>query len=259
MTIEPTPTDERHDGIGLAYQAFMLFLCVYAILTLLAGVVYPLSENTQIVLQYADAAVCVMFFLDFLLNLRRAKHKWHYLRTWGWIDLLSSVPMINALRLGRVARILRILRVLRALKATRLLVGYWLERRADSVFLGAATITFSMVVLSSLAVLSFEDVPGGNIKTAQDAIWWAVSTICTVGYGDFYPVTWEGRAVATMLMALGFGLIGTLSGAAVSWFIAPGEKEERADIAELQATVVELRNLVARLGSIKPVANDQGS
>ncbi len=252
MTTEATTTAAGHQRIDVAYQAFMLFLCVYAILNFLAGVLIPLTENAKEVLQYADTAVCVVFFVDFLLNLRRAGNKWQYFITWGWIDLLSSVPAISALRIGRFARVLRILRVLRALKATRMLVGYWAERRADSVIFGAMVVTFTMIVLSSLAVLSFEDVPGGNIHNAPDAIWWAVSTICTIGYGDFYPVTWEGRAVATMLMALGFGLIGTLSGVAVSWILAPAQKGQDANMLHLQATVRELREAVAHLRTLNP-------
>jgi voltage-gated potassium channel len=256
VSIEPAASVEPKEQIGLAYQAFMLLLCVYAILNFLAGALFPLSEGAKSVLQYADAAVCAVFFFDFLLNLWRAQDKWRYMRTWGWIDLLSSVPAINALRIGRVARVLRILRVLRALKVTRILAGAWASRRTDSVFYAAAIVTFTMIVLCSLAVLSFEDVPGGNIRTAPNAIWWAISTICTVGYGDFYPVTWEGRAIAVMLMALGFGLIGTLSGVAASWFLAPVEREDRAEITELREAVEELRATIARMNS--PGSGDRG-
>jgi len=257
VTIEAARTPTGHDHTGVAYQAFILFLCLYAILNFLVSLLFPLTETMKTVLQYADTTVCAVFFIDFLLNLRRAPDKWRYLYTWGWIDLLSSVPAVGALRLGRLARVLRILRVLRALKATRLLVGYWTNKRAESLFFSAAIVTFSMIVLSSLAVLSFEDVPGGNIHTAPDAVWWAISTICTIGYGDYYPVTWEGRAVATMLMALGFGLIGTLSGMTVTWFLRPGQNGGQHDVSELHATVKELRETVARLGAMQVRPRDE--
>jgi voltage-gated potassium channel len=254
---EPTKGVETKEQVGLAYQAFMLLLCVYAILNVIAGALFPLTENARQILQYADAAVCAVFFIDFLVNLWRAPDKWRYMRTWGWIDLLSSVPAINFLRIGRIARLLRILRVLRALKVTRILAGAWASRRTDSVFYAAAIVTFTMIVLCSLAVLSFEDIPGGNIRTASNALWWAISTICTVGYGDYYPVTWEGRAIAIMLMALGFGLIGTLSGVAASWFLAPVERRDRAEISDLREAVEELRATIVRLNT--PGSGDRGS
>ncbi|HSR34427.1 MAG TPA: ion transporter, partial [Anaerolineae bacterium] len=61
-------------------------------------------------LEYADNAICVVFFGDFLYSLSRAPDRWRYFRTWGWMDLLSSVPAIEGLRIGRLARIFRILR-----------------------------------------------------------------------------------------------------------------------------------------------------
>ena len=71
----------------------------------------------------------------------------------------------------------------------------------------------------SIAVLHFETDPESNIRTAEDALWWAFATITTVGYGDCYPVTWEGRLIATILMCAGVGLFGTFSAFLAAWFI----------------------------------------
>lgn len=68
-----------------------------------------------------------------------------------------------------------------------------------------------------------------------------------MGYGDFYPVTTEGRAIAAMLMTVGVGLFGMLSGVVVSWFVTSDRKQERAELAELQKAVSDLKALVSRL------------
>ena len=81
-----------------------------------------------------------------------------------------------------------------------------------------------MVIFSSVAILQVEDDPNSNIKTAEDALWWAYVTITTVGYGDKYPVTTEGRIIAAFLMTMGVGLFGTFTGYVASWFV-----EERED------------------------------
>ena len=234
------------DEINFAYQFFMLFLCVYAIAALTAGAVFPLSADTKTVIQYADFAVCSIFFVDFLNSLYRAPDRWKYLRTWGWIDLLSSVPAVDAVRLGRIARVVRILRVLRALKATKLVTGYWVRQRAHSAVYIALTVSFSMALLCSIAILHFEQ-GVGNIQSAEDAIWWAMSTITTVGYGDRFPVTTEGRAIAAMLMTVGVGLFSTLAGVVASWFLSPGEEEEQSEIAALRAQVGELQVAIETL------------
>jgi len=73
----------------------------------------------------------------------------------------------------------------------------------------------------SIAALHFESAStDGNIRTAGDALWWAIVTVTTVGYGDLYPVTVEGRVVAVVLMVAGVGTFATLAGALASWFLA---------------------------------------
>mgnify|MGYP001293428771 CR=1 FL=1 len=96
-----------------------------------------------------------------------------------------------------------------------------------------AILAVLMVIFSSVAILQVEDDPASNIKTAEDAIWWAYVTITTVGYGDKYPVTTEGRIIAAFLMTTGVGLFGTFTGFVASWFVdgrqEEHEKEERKE------------------------------
>jgi voltage-gated potassium channel len=167
-------------------------------------------------MDYADSALCVFFFADFLRSMKQAPNRWRYFYTWGWLDLAASVPSVGVLRLGRAVRVVRVLRILRVLRAGRMLTTALLQRREGALWtaLLAATLT---VFTASIAILELER-ETGNIKTAEDALWWAVTTITTVGYGDRYPVTTEGRLVAVCLMVIGIGLFGTLSGLAASWF-----------------------------------------
>jgi voltage-gated potassium channel len=65
--------------------------------------------------------------------------------------------------------------------------------------------------------LQFENSPESNIRTAEDALWWSYTTITTVGYGDRYPVTSEGRIIGVMLMTVGVGIFGTYTAIISSW------------------------------------------
>ena len=230
----------------------MLALCLFALAGLATDALLPASSSARDVLRYADTGVCAIFFVDFLIQLVRAPDRWHYFSRWGWIDLLSSVPMVDTLRLGRAARVMRIFRVVRGVRSTKLLAEFILGRRAQSAFLAATLVSLLLVVFASIAVLQFEQVPGANITTADDAIWWSVVTLTTVGYGDRYPVTGEGRVIAGMLMIAGVGLFGTFSGYVASWFLAPGEKESHSDIDSLRAELASLRALIERQGQSPP-------
>jgi voltage-gated potassium channel len=102
--------------------------------------------------------------------------------------------------------------------------------------------TFLLVVFASIGILLCETNAASNIKTAGDAIWWSMTTVTTVGYGDRYPVTTGGRVVAMVLMLGGVGLFGALSGIIASTFLG-GAKEEHAVLAELKAVRGELERM----------------
>lgn len=228
------------------YQLFMLTLCLYAIVALAADSFFSLDPDIRKIINYADIGVCILFFVDFITSFFSAPDRWRYLYTWGWLDLASSIPMFDAFRWGRAARIMRIFRVLRGVRATKIVASFLLDRRAEGAFLAAALVSILLIVFSSIAILQFESGTDSNIKNAEDAIWWAFATITTVGYGDRYPVTFEGRIVAVMLMTAGVGLFGTLSGFVAAWFLAPGRKRQETEIQSLTREIQELREIVEK-------------
>jgi voltage-gated potassium channel len=219
----------------------MLTLCLWGLAILAAGTFLRLDASTQTILDYADNAVCALFLVDFVLSFVRAPKKVHYLLTTGWIDLLSSIPTVDALRWGRAARIMRILRVVRGVKSARLLAHYVATRRAESAFLAAMLLSLLVIMCSSIAILHFEVPAGGNIVTAHDAMWWAVSTMTAAAYGDAYPITAEGRFVAVFLMCAGVAVFGTFSGLVASWFLSSPAAAHEGELAEIKRMLWELQ------------------
>jgi voltage-gated potassium channel len=98
--------ENRTTGLSPAYQVFMLVLCIYSLGILAFQATNP-TPSTMKILDYADLMVCVLFLADFLFSLYRAENRWRYFVTWGWIDLLSSIPVVDATRWSRAARTLR--------------------------------------------------------------------------------------------------------------------------------------------------------
>jgi voltage-gated potassium channel len=239
----------RLGGDSPAYHVFMLALCIYALAGLGLEAAYPAGSEIRVLLTYADTAVCVMFLADFCVSFYRAENRWRYFYTWGWLDLLSSIPTFDAARWGRAARIARIVRVLRGIRATRILTNVVLEKRRQSGILAAALLALLLLTVAGISILHVETDPASNIKTAEDAIWWALTTITTVGYGDHYPVTSEGRFVAGILMCAGVGLFGMFSGFLASWFVAPDTKQDQQDIQTLRQEIRDLRTLLEARGS----------
>ena len=249
-------TKSRGRPVSMGYQLFMLVLCLYALAALAIETATRLEPETHTILDYADYAVCALFFLDFLVSLWRAPDRWRYFITWGWLDLLSSIPTVDVVRWGRAARVVRVFRVLRGLRATKIAAGLVLQRRAENTILAASLVALLLIVFCSVAVLHFEVDPDSNIKTAEDAIWWAFATITTVGYGDRYPVTSEGRFAAAVLMTAGGGLFGTFSGFLAAWFIGSEAAEESnvsSEIRALRTDIADLRKRLERVGQDEAV------
>src|SRR5258705_10510267 len=98
---------------GSQYQLFILFCCILALVALAIEALLPLGGGTRKILNYADTAVCAVFFADFVVSFVKAPKRWQYFYTWGWIDLASSIPVVHGLRWGRFVRVVRIFRILR--------------------------------------------------------------------------------------------------------------------------------------------------
>lgn len=108
---------------------------------------------------------------------------------------------------------------------------------------------FLLVMFCSIGILICEQQdPYANIKTACDAIWWSVATITTVGYGDVYPVTTEGRILAMVLMISGIGLFGILSGLAASFFVGP---KQQSIVHEENKILARLEKLEEKIDKLK--------
>lgn len=235
------------------WQCLMLFLSVYVLAVLLAETAFVLPPEISRLLSAVDLAVCGVFAADFFLQLKAAKRKRDYLK-WGWIDLVSSVPNLPFLRIGRVARIVRIIRLLRGVRSTRVIIVHLFENRARGTLATVALITFVLIVFSSIAVLNVETAPDSTIRTAEDALWWSLATVTTVGYGDVYPRTTVGHIVAGVLMIAGIALFGTFTATVASFFVL---QDSRQEDQKLDTVLRKLDVISERMDQIEKARNCQ--
>ena len=251
-------------------NAYNIFILVLTILSLAVMVVMllPLSEPTLMLLGVYDTLICIIFLIDFFLNLRAAPKKSDYfLRQGGWLDLIGSIPSFGIsrfgglLRLARLSRLARIARLLRG-EQKKALVKDILDNRSRYAAFVTILLTILVLTVASVLVLQFESKsPDANITSGGDALWYAIVTITTVGYGDRYPVTAAGRITAMFIMFMGVGIIGALASILASALVgssSSAEEEEAAAAApilsvqeELKAVREELavmRQILARMG-----------
>jgi voltage-gated potassium channel len=228
----------------------LLFLAAYAWPVLDPGLPSGWHDTCDLV----NLAVWVAFGVDYAVRLSLAPRRWDYF--WRHlVDLgIIALPVLRPLRLLRLVILLKVLN----------------RRAADSlrgrlsVYVPGATML--LVFCAALAVLNAErGRPGATIDTFGEAVWWAITTISTVGYGDQVPVTVTGRFVAAGLMVGGVALLSVVTASIASWLLdRVREVEEtaqtatRADVAALTAEVRELKALLAARASVEPSAAGDG-
>lgn len=243
--------DNKHYSVSI-WQYSMLAISVLALALLAVQSFFILSNNISETLYVVDTVICTVFLFDFCIQLARAPSRRRYLK-WGWLDLVSSIPMLPALRIARLARIARIIRVLRGAKAGKHLLTLAMVHRARSTFGAVIVGAFVLLLLSAIAIVSFE-----QTLSAREAFWWCLFTLITGEYGDFCPPSTEGRIIAALLMTAGVAVFGTFTASVASYFLEEEQREdEQRDIATL-GEIGKLRSEIAELKSILKGENTNG-
>ena len=241
--------DMKPDGsqkrlIGL--QLVMLVLSVYVLVALFADTAFHLPVQISALLRTLDTVICFVFLGDFFNHLYRAENRLAFLK-WGWVDFISSIPMLTVFRWGRVVSMIRVIRVLRGARSVKYILHILFKNEARGIFGTVALVTATLLIFASIAILNVETVPEANIKTASDALWWAMATITTGGNADKFPVTAAGRIIGVILMTTGVGFFGTLTAYIASVFLTPGKTRETSE-TELAK---ELRLLRERIEGVE--------
>jgi voltage-gated potassium channel len=247
---------EEAKSITLVHVGLAL-LSIYGMAALAAYYLLDLPEPTRQLLDSYDDVICILFITDFVVRLWLAKPKWDFLR-WGWIDLLASIPQYNYVRLGRFIYVYWVARRLATFPSPRALIDHLYKNRARSIFATAFLLAVLLAGVCSILILEAEALlPAANIRTPADALWWAWVTVCTVGYGDKFPVSNFGRVVAGVLMTAGITLFGTLAGLLSSYFLRAILKSEEREVERLRREVHLLRKRIEELGGSPPGPEDR--
>jgi voltage-gated potassium channel len=179
----------------------------------------PSGDIVQVVL-ITEVWLTPFFIIDFVRRLKLAEDRRAYLvGGHGWLDLISAFPFLRILRALRIGLTLRLFR--RVGGPDEFVRAYFADRAAGGLFL-VLFLAILVMEFGSLSVLWAErDAPAANIVSADDAVWYTIVTIATVGYGDQHPVTDLGRILGSIIIVIGVGVFGTLTGYLAQAFIRP--------------------------------------
>jgi voltage-gated potassium channel len=197
------------------------FLTVLA-LTFLFAFSYPaftdsVSDSTNQILSVIQWVCWVAFAIDLLFGLVTSENKVLYLKRHPLEIASVLLPFLRPLRLMRVISF-------GGLALQKIAVG----RQFAITVKVAITTVFVAYIAAVQITITERAVEGSNIKNFADGFWWAITTVTTVGYGDRYPTTTEGRLLAVMLMFMGISLVGVITASVAAWFVKMSQDEASA-------------------------------
>ena len=239
---------ERLDRFEHVTELPLLVLALLMIPLLVTPVAFDLSAQVERVVLAFDWIIWGVFAAELAtrtyLAPRRLRYLWQH-----WFDvLIVLLPFLRPLRILRSARALQALRAARVLvylvRASHTSVAIMARRGVQGVLLFA----LGALIASAVVITFAERGSGGSIDGLGTAVWWAFTTVTTVGYGDTYPVTLVGRGVATFLMLIGIGLFGVLTANVAAYFVETAQDQSDDTAPDpIEEVLAELRRLHDRL------------
>jgi len=158
------------------------------------------------------------FALDLVFGIFTAENKKLYLKHHPLEIASVLLPFLRPLRLMRVISF-------GGLAIQKVAIG-----RQFAITLKVVLTSIFVAYIAAVQITITErSVEGSNIKSFSDGLWWATTTVTTVGYGDRYPTTSEGRFLAVLLMIVGISLIGVITASVAAWFVKISNNEVKAN------------------------------
>lgn len=228
----------------------LLALVLALVPLLLIAYVVDVSDSVDSTAEYVSLAILAVFAVDLVVRTYLSERRLHYLVT-HWYDVLMLVPFLRPLRLVRTARGLRLLRLGRVFPVVARIAVEARDLGKRRGLQWILLVGVAAVFVCAYLVFELERSEDGAIDDYGTALWWAMSTITTVGYGDATPVTPEGRGIAILLMVIGISFFSWVTANIAAFLIespSDGEAVTTADLMrKLESLETELKELRSQL------------
>lgn len=214
---------------GEIFAMTIQFLIIISLITFSIDTLPDLSANTVDILQAIEIVTVIVFTCEYLLRLMTADNKASFVFSfYGIIDLIAILPFYVASGLDlRAVRIFRLLRILKFFRYSKTI-----SRFHEALLIAKdELIVFSFVVLMLLylaatGIYFFEhEAQPDQFRSVFHSLWWAVTTLTTVGYGDIYPITVGGRIFTFFVLVIGLGIVAVPAGIVASALSQAHNKE----------------------------------
>ena len=212
---------EADTRAGRLFDQWLIGIILLSVAVVIADSVQSLNRSLGTVLNLAEWGFTLIFTLEYLARLVCLRHPLRYARSfYGMVDLLALLPTYLALLVPEVGvlidvRVLRLLRVFRVFKLTAYvsefqLIGQALRASSRKIMVFLTAVLMIVLVIGTLMYVV--EGPANGFSNIPTGVYWAITTMTTVGFGDITPKTDLGRVIASVMMLLGWGTLAVPTG-----------------------------------------------
>ena len=199
---------------------------VASLLIVFVEYLFPLDFEQRLILDTFDLVIVILLGLDFYARFSRTSEKKLHFLLKHWFEIPAMIPLIVLLAIDpssnlQYLRFLALFRLFRLYQILSLLKG-----KGGELIILAGVSGISIIFGGFAVVIAELNNSASNIKNLSDGVWWAIATITTVGYGDYYPVTPLGKIIASFVMFIGLAFLTSFAGLLSSTLIASKMKEK---------------------------------
>ena len=211
--------EDNDTRAGRLFDHFIRVLIVVSLISFSIETQPDLDQSTINLLQDIELISVIIFTLEYFARILVATHKWKFIFSfYGFIDLFAILPFylstgidLRSLRAFRFLRLFRALKLVRYSSAIIRLKNAFVIAKEEFVLFIA--VTALLLYFSSVGIYYFENEAQPEVFTSVfTSLWWSVSTLTTVGYGDIYPITTGGRIFTFFILIIGLALVSVPAG-----------------------------------------------
>lgn len=233
---------ERYEA---PWEIFMMALAVAFVLLGFVPHWLHFGPGALSLVNRIDWAITALFALEFAMRFGVASSRKQYVKE-HWLDLVAIIPFFRIFRVARLARVARLLRLLILIRFFRDLDTTYFHLKGIGRQLGFFKFliaTAAVVATAAEIALAAERSVNPLMATYPDALWWAVVTVATVGYGDVVPVTLTGRLAGVVIIVGGFIMWTLFIASATTYFAKPHRHDQDPIIDEMKTKLDRLDEL----------------
>lgn len=233
--------------IGLVIEGIILVLMLSDIFLLTSLLFFNVSPQVYTLIVYFDLCVVLIMIPEFVYRYWKADDKKQFMRS-NWTDIIGMIPEILVGPISTVFRYFRLIRIIKILALFKKEIRHILEL-IHKTKIDYGIFILLLILLSSATVLFLVEFGvNENINSFDDAFWYLLVTITTVGYGDIYPKTDAGRVIGTIIMFTGIGFMSFLT-ATITSSIVKSNNDNKSDelhdkLDKLHSEIDELKEII---------------